>query len=184
MTRTDRLAAIILMLQDRPRTGADIARQFEVSRRTVMRDVQALCEIGVPVIARDGASGGYSLPEDCFVKPLQLSIRELLLLLLALGALEKLPSVPYPKERASLVAKLRALVPKPRLQEVERLGAHLAFDIPERAHQSPLLEELLQAAQEGRWLQATYASPERTTCVLLLPVQLTCRNGLWYCEAY
>ena len=76
--------------------------------------LQALCEIGVPVIARDGAAGGYSLPEDCFVKPLQLSIRELLLLLLALGALERMPSVPYPKERASLVAKLRALVPKPR----------------------------------------------------------------------
>ena len=58
MTRTDRLAAIILLLQDRPRTCAEIARQFEVSRRTVMRDVQALCEIGVPVIARDGAAGG------------------------------------------------------------------------------------------------------------------------------
>jgi len=57
MNRVDRLTAILLLLQERPRTSEEIARRFEVSKRTVLRDVQALSEMGVPVIARDGAGG-------------------------------------------------------------------------------------------------------------------------------
>ena len=63
MNRTERLTAIILLLQERPRTAEQIARAFEVSRRTILRDMQALSEIGVPLIAREGAGGGYALPE-------------------------------------------------------------------------------------------------------------------------
>jgi predicted DNA-binding transcriptional regulator YafY len=60
MNRTDRLTAILLLLQERSRTAGEIARHFEVSRRTVLRDVQALCEIGVPIVAREGVGGGAS----------------------------------------------------------------------------------------------------------------------------
>src|SRR2546427_612593 len=62
MNRIERLTAILMLLQDKPRSATEIARHFEVSKRTILRDVQALCEMGVPVIAQDGARGGYSLP--------------------------------------------------------------------------------------------------------------------------
>ncbi|MBC8074651.1 MAG: HTH domain-containing protein, partial [Chloroflexales bacterium] len=54
MNRVERLTGIVLLLQERPRTAEQIAAHFAVSRRTVLRDVQALCEIGVPLIAREG----------------------------------------------------------------------------------------------------------------------------------
>lgn len=54
MNRVERLAGILLLLQEQPQTAGQIARRFEISRRTVMRDIQALCEMGVPVIAREG----------------------------------------------------------------------------------------------------------------------------------
>lgn len=60
--RADRLIAILLMLQQRGRlSAATIARELEVSRRTVMRDLEALGFAGVPIYAVRGPAGGYEL---------------------------------------------------------------------------------------------------------------------------
>ena len=40
MNRIERLTAILMLLQDRPHSASEIARQFEVSKRTILRDVQ------------------------------------------------------------------------------------------------------------------------------------------------
>src|SRR5512140_1002845 len=109
MNRIERMTAILLYLQEKARTSEDIARHFEVSRRTVLRDVQALSEMGVPVIAREGAGGGYSLPEDYSLDPLALTAHEAFLLLMSLRALIRLADSPFARERASLTAKLRSL---------------------------------------------------------------------------
>lgn len=44
MNKLERLTAILLLLQDKPRTSEEIARRFEVSKRTILRDIQALSE--------------------------------------------------------------------------------------------------------------------------------------------
>src|SRR5512143_3452133 len=121
MNRIERLAAILLLLQERPHTSEEIARRFEVSRRTVLRDVQALSEMGVPVIAREGPGGGYSLPADYHTGPLPLTGSEAFLLLLALSAIEHLSDLPFREERATLMAKLRALLPGGTLPGAEGL---------------------------------------------------------------
>jgi predicted DNA-binding transcriptional regulator YafY len=46
MNRIDRLTAMILLLQRGKRTAGEIASRFEVSKRTALRDIQALCEMG------------------------------------------------------------------------------------------------------------------------------------------
>jgi len=63
MNRTDRLLAIVLELQARGSVRAeDLARAFEVSKRTIYRDITALCEARVPIVALPGrgrhAGGG------------------------------------------------------------------------------------------------------------------------------
>ena len=60
MNRTDRMLAIVLELQaDRYTKAEELAALFEVSVRTIYRDVLAMCEAGVPVISTPGY--GYSL---------------------------------------------------------------------------------------------------------------------------
>ena len=62
--RADRLIAILLLLQQRGRvSAAAIAGELEVSRRTVMRDLEALAMAGVPIYAVRGPRGGYELWE-------------------------------------------------------------------------------------------------------------------------
>jgi predicted DNA-binding transcriptional regulator YafY len=184
MNRIDRLTAILLLLQSRPRTSEEIARQFEVSRRTVLRDVQALCEIGVPIIAREGAGGGYSLPHDYALAPLRLSGPETFLLLLALDTLARLSAAPFAQERVTLIAKLRAIIPAQQIDDVVDLLATVSVDMPRRQQRAPFLDQVIVAARERRWIEVTYQSAERTTTQRIMPRQVSAQSGYWYCQAY
>lgn len=184
MNRIDRLTAILMLLQSRPRTSEEIARQFEVSRRTVLRDVQALCEIGVPIIAREGAGGGYSLPQDYALAPLRLSGAETFLLLLALDTLARLSEAPFAQERVSLIAKLRAILPAQHIDDVESMLATVSVDVPRRQQRAPFLDQVIAAARERRWIEVTYQSAERTTTQRIMPRQVSAQGGYWYCQAY
>ncbi len=104
MNRTERLTAILLLLQEKGRqrrhTAEEIAARFEVSRRTILRDIQALCEMGVPVLAQEGVGGGYALPPEFTLPPLPLKLREAVLMLLSLNTLASLADTPFAPERA------------------------------------------------------------------------------------
>ena len=184
MNRIDRLTAILLLLQAKPRTSEEIAQQFEVSKRTILRDVQALCEMGVPIIAREGAGGGYSLPLDYVLAPLRLSAHEAFLLLLSLDTIARLSEAPFAQERVSLIAKLRTLLPQQQIEDVEHLLATVSVDIPRRAQRAPFLDQIIAAAGRQQWLQVTYQSAERVSTLHIMPRQVSTQNGLWYCRAY
>ncbi len=184
MTRIERLAAILLLLQEKARTSGEIARRFEISRRTVLRDVQALCEMGVPVIAREGPGGGYTLPANYRFEPLPLNGREAFLLLLALKSLENLSELPFHEELASLVVKLRAALSTDEMAGADGLLQTVEVGGPQREQRAPFLDAVLQAVHEKRWLQITYRSTERVSTQHILPEQVSTQDGLWYCRAF
>lgn len=87
MSRTDRLTGIIVALQGGRHTAAQLAQRFEVSRRTILRDIDALGGIGVPIVAIPGVGGGYSLADGFWLPPLHFSGSETAVLILALRSL-------------------------------------------------------------------------------------------------
>ncbi|MEA2593887.1 MAG: hypothetical protein QOF01_356, partial [Thermomicrobiales bacterium] len=91
MNRTDRLTGIILALQNRRQTAAQLADRFEVSRRTILRDVDALSQIGVPIVALPGAGGGLELADNFWLQPIHLTSAEAAALLLAARSLTAQP---------------------------------------------------------------------------------------------
>lgn len=184
MNRVERLTATLLLLQEKPRTAAEIAAAFEISRRTVLRDIQALSEMGVPVIAREGPGGGYWLPESYSLDPPALSANESFLLLLALKGIEGLSAAPYAAERASLAAKLRALLPPEQLARLEPLLARVAQPAAARSQRAPFLEALLDALAAEGWLLLTYQSAGGQSQAHIKPLHIDPRGGLWYCRAY
>lgn len=130
MNRTDRLLAIVLELQ---RNGAqraeDLAATFETSKRTIYRDVQALCESGVPVVAQAGV--GYSLVEGYFLPPVSFSTDEATMLLLGSKLVADHFDAQYGEVSQSASRKIEAVLSEKLREEVNFLFGSIAFVAPQ-----------------------------------------------------
>ncbi|MBE7552678.1 MAG: YafY family transcriptional regulator [Anaerolineales bacterium] len=127
MNRVDRLMAYLLLFQSRGLLRAqDFAQEFEISERTVYRDIQALSEVGVPIVAMPGE--GYRLMEGYYLPPISFSAEEARSLYLAISMLAGLAST-GPTQTAALSAleKIRAVLPDLALRQVEALQAIVHF---------------------------------------------------------
>ena len=180
----DRLVAIVIALQQRPETAQSLADKFEVSRRTILRDMQALAEMGVPVWAESGPAGGFRLMEGYRLPPLQLDRQEALTVLLALRALTRLSDTPFRQARWTAIDKIRAILPKPMLEAAEPVLDRVEIDMPRRKVKTPLLPELTEHAAASRWIRADYRSASSRRWLELLPRRVYAAHGFWYCEAY
>src|ERR1044072_2329971 len=96
MNRFDRALGILLLLRSGESLSAtELARRFEVSTRTIYRDVEALGMVGVPVYAERGRDGGFRLVEGYFLPPVMFTRAEAVSLLLAVTLLRNLRSRPF-----------------------------------------------------------------------------------------
>jgi predicted DNA-binding transcriptional regulator YafY len=188
MNRVERLTGLLLLLQERSKRGpvraAELADYYEVSRRTILRDMDALCEMGVPVMSQDGPGGGFSLSRGYALTPLPLTIPESVLMLLALDALDRLADAPFAAARETLRAKLKTLIATRHASDVAGTLDAVSFDVPSRTAKSPYLDLLIDSARSGRWLQITYRSAERTSAQRILPLHVSTSGGFWYVRAY
>ncbi len=126
MNRTDRLLAIVLELQATgKRRAEDLAATFEVGRRTIYRDIQALCEAGVPVVSTPGQ--GYSLVEGYFLPPLRFTPDEALMLLLGGDMMAQSFDAEYRAAAQSAGRKIAGALPDPLRAEVRSLETSIRF---------------------------------------------------------
>src|SRR5688572_24289103 len=126
MKRSDRLFALLLLLQVGRRVRArDLAARLEVSERTVYRDVAALSEAGVPVVALPGA--GYELAEGFYLPPLVFTPGEAGALSLGARLLAAQTSGRLPRDAERALEKIAAVLPAATRREVERLTEVIGF---------------------------------------------------------
>lgn len=184
MRRMDRLIAIVIALQQRNASAQMLADQLEVSKRTIMRDMQTLAEIGVPVYAEAGAAGGYRLAESYRLPPLQLDVQEVLTVLVALQALTAYADTPFNEERWTVMDKLRDILPSEALKQVEPLLDVMHVEVPKRSYKAPLLNELLDYCARAEWMNGLYRSEKHHRWLVLHPRKVYAEHGFWYCEAY
>lgn len=107
MNRTDRLYALVEELRavaPRPRSARWLAGRFEVSARTVERDIGALQQSGVPIYAEPGRTGGYCLDKARTLPPVNLTPGEAVAMAVAL---HRMAGTPF---RAAASSALRKLV--------------------------------------------------------------------------
>ncbi|MFF6977064.1 helix-turn-helix transcriptional regulator [Streptomyces sp. NPDC008343] len=181
--RAARLIKMVLLLQSRPAmTAAELARELEVSERTVTRDAQALSEAGVPVYADRGRAGGYRLIGGYRTRLTGLgrSEAEALFLSGVPGALREMGL-----EDAASAATLKvsaALMPS--LRDASRSAAQrFHLDAP-NWFKEPKTPELLPAVADAVWddrrIVARYRRGESEVGRELEPYGLVLKAGVWY----
>ncbi|GGN84395.1 transcriptional regulator [Streptomyces albiflavescens] len=181
--RAARLIKMVLLLQSRPSmTAAELARELEVSERTITRDAQALSEAGVPVYADRGRAGGYRLVGGYRTRltGLARSEAEALFLSGVPGALREMGL-----EDTASAARLKvsaALLPS--LRDASRTAAQrFHLDAP-AWFSEPETPELLPAVADAVWddrpIVARYRRGEAEVERALEPYGLVLKAGVWY----
>ncbi|MDI6098083.1 WYL domain-containing protein [Actinoplanes sp. NEAU-A12] len=135
MNRTDRLYALVEELRavaPRPRSARWLADRFEVSARTVERDISALQQSGTPIYAESGRTGGYCLDRAHTLPPVNLTPEEAVAMALALRGLA---GTPFRHPAASALRKLVAAMRPADVAAARALAGriHLGGDPPPTA---------------------------------------------------
>jgi predicted DNA-binding transcriptional regulator YafY len=129
MNRLDRTLSLLLLLRGgRVVSATELAARFEVSVRTVYRDIEILSGLGVPVAADMGRAGGFRLREGYFLPPVTLGAEEAVSLLLGLILMKRLRVMPFPKEADFAERKLLAALPPETRGTMERAFRFIGFE--------------------------------------------------------
>lgn len=181
--RASRLLAILILLQTRQRLTAEaLAQEFEVSVRTIYRDIDALSMAGVPVYGDRGPGGGFALLDGYRTRLTGLADDEAAALALA--------GVPSAAEAAGLGASLRdafgkVLVALPGAAAARAGQAAARFHVDPadwyRGTQDlPALPTLVRAVLDSRMVEIDYASWTQQARHRLAPLGLILKAGEWY----
>jgi predicted DNA-binding transcriptional regulator YafY len=187
MNRIDRLFGILLQLQHRRRVRAqDLAAIFEVSERTIYRDMTALSEVGVPIVALPGQ--GYELMEGYYLRPLVFTSDEAAALSLAAQMFLSQASGRIAAAAQHALAKLTTVLPSATRQQVDALVKMVQFALPPTRFNldDPRLTLFQQAISEQRRVFLRYHSYTRdeTTERVVEPLQLTFSGEAWYLSGF
>jgi predicted DNA-binding transcriptional regulator YafY len=185
-----RLITLIMLLQRHPnQKAADLARELDISVRTVHRYFGMLDEMGVPVYAERGPYGGFSLVRGYKMPPLVFTPEEAVAVTLGTSLVTEMWGQLYQEAATGALAKLDRLLPEEQRNEAAwarrslvALGLHNAsLDA-----QTPMLEKLRRAIRDLQTVEMVYTSalaPE-PGMRRLDPYVLALRWGWWYVAGF
>ena len=185
MNRTERLYAIAEELRaagPSGRTGSWLARRFEVSTRTIKRDIEALLQAGVPLWAQPGPGGGYVLDSARALPPLNVTGAEAAAIAVALAAM---PALPFAVDGRNALAKVLAAMPAAERERAEAIAHRLWLRIPEQPPRPAVARALDEAVRLRKVVVLRYE--DRTGTITdrpVEPVALAATGGHWHLLAW
>lgn len=184
--KVDRLVSIIMILLDKKRISAkELADMFEVSLRTIYRDIDAINLAGIPVRSTSGVGGGFEIMEKYKIDSKVFSTDELSALLMGLSSLSNMVRG---DELVHALAKVRSFIPADRAKDIELKVNQIHIDLSPWMGSSdvqPYLELIKTALQESRLLSFEYiAHHGNRTARTVEPYQLVMKSSHWYLQGY
>ena len=173
--KMERLIGILSILLQREKvTAPELAEHFEVSRRTIQRDIESLCRAGIPISTAQGAGGGISIMEGYRVDRTVLTAPEMQAILAGLRSLD---SVSGTRRYVQLMEKLSA-----GTGGLMSGGAHMLIDLSSwyKTSLPPKIELIHGAVQQHRTISFTYFSPKGESVRTVEPYYLLFHWSAWY----
>ena len=186
MNRTDRLYALREELRragSAGRTAERLASQFEVSVRTIKRDISALQQSGFPVWARLGCVGGYVVDASATLPPVNVTAAEASALAAALAAHR---GQPFEHHGRAALTKILAVMGEPARAQAERLAGRVWIDDQAGSVGGVAMRGAVEEAlQQRRVLAIRYRDGDGlTTSRRVDPQLLASTAGHWYLVAH
>jgi predicted DNA-binding transcriptional regulator YafY len=186
MKRLDRITAIHIQLQSKKLVIArEMAERFEVTNRTIYRDIQTLRQAGVPIGEEEGK--GYFLVDGYRLPPVMFTPEEAKSLVAVKNILNYHTEDSLNKNFESALLKIKAVLPDSEKNKLEFLDSRTAFHEP-WAPKSSHLEQIQKSITENIKLKISYHSKkeDEDTVRIICPYALYFSGAVWttigYCE--
>lgn len=184
--KVDRLVSIIMLLLEKKRIGAqELADRFEVSPRTIYRDIDAINLAGIPVLSTSGVGGGFEIMPEYKMDRKVFSTADLSAILMGLSSLSNMVRG---DELVHALAKVRSFIPADRAKEIEVQANQIYIDLhPWMGNRNilPYLETIKTALSERRLLSFEYNDHHGNPIARIAePYQLVLKGNHWYCQTY
>lgn len=173
--KIDRLIGILsILLQKESVTAPELAEQFEVSRRTINRDIEHLCRAGIPVVTRQGTNGGISIMDNFKMERTLLTSGEMRDILAGLRSLD---SVNGTNRYGQLMEKLSV-----GSSDFMTGNQSVLIDLSSwyKASLAPKIEQIRDAIDACREIQFLYYAPGGESERTVEPYYLIFRWSSWY----
>lgn len=186
MNRLNRLTSILIQLQSKRLTTArEIAERFEVTNRTIYRDIQTLRLAGVPIGEDEGK--GYFLVEGYQLPPVMLTTEEARALVTTSKILSYHTEASLNQNYQSALLKIKAVLPLKDKDKLEFLNSRIGFQQP-WAPASSYLDTIQQSITESEKLRINYQAreEEQITERIIQPYAVYFSGAVWstiaFCE--
>ena len=184
--KVDRLVSIIMILLDKKRIGAqELADRFEVSPRTIYRDIDTINLAGIPIRSTSGVGGGFEIMQAYKIDRKVFSTTDLSAILMGLSSLS---GMMRGDELVNALAKVKSFIPADRAKDIELRANQIQIDLSPwigNRNIQPYLERIQTALQESKLLSFEYLDRHGNKTVRTAePYQLVLKSSHWYWQGY
>ena len=184
--KVDRLVSIIMLLLEKERIGAqELADMFEVSPRTIYRDIDTINMSGIPVRSISGVCGGFEIMQEYKIDRKVFSTADLSAILMGLSSLSNMIRG---DELVNALAKVKSFIPADRAKDIELKANQIYIDLSPwigNRNIPPYFEIIKIALKESKLLSFEYADRfGNKTARTAEPYQLVLKSSNWYLQGY
>ena len=184
--KIDRLVSIIMILLDKKRMGAqELADMFEVSPRTIYRDIDTINLAGIPIRSISGVGGGFEIMSEYKIDKKVFSTADLSTILMGLSSLS---NVVRGDELVNALAKVKSFISAEKAKDIEIAANQICIDLsPWMGNRNirPYLEMIKTALQDHKLLRFEYTAHHGNKTVRTVePYQLVLKSSHWYFYGY
>ncbi|KAF0392665.1 WYL domain-containing protein [Pediococcus pentosaceus] len=184
MKKSERLNQELIFLRDKYSFQLkDLITEFDISKRTALRDIQELEAMGLAYYTEPGRNGGYRLLNQSNLIPIYFNKKEVQAIFFALKALRVLSVTPFDESYARIQQKLFATMFPENQQDISNLLAVVHYHNVAPVGDIANLEIILNAILEEQVIQIHYTQYEDVHIQLQI-YELFYRNGIWFTSAY
>jgi predicted DNA-binding transcriptional regulator YafY len=183
MSKIKRLERLLLSINTKKQfTLKELAVEFQVSTRTIQRDLLRLMEMGLPIISEFGPHGGYRIENDRILPPIGFTEMEASAILYGLQSFGT-ESFPFQIQSRSVSHKLLQYLPEDAKDNWDHIQKRLSinFPLPEQSLHAPVM---LEAAIKQKIVTVLYHIQDSKTYCNIQPIGIYNENGEWFCPAY
>ena len=181
MAKSTRLIDIWLYINNHKKfTTTELAKKFNVSTRTIQRDIDELSLLGVPFYSEVGRNGGYTMLHQEVLPPISFSEDEIISIILTYKSMAQYKNFPYQFEIESVIAKLLSNSSTSLLARLNQVEKCFYLKIPERNEKAPFLKDVFNASVNNKCIEIMYDSLENKDKKIQFPIGIYSDNGYWY----